>query len=77
MSDFNFGFEYPPHDTSLPFWENEEIKSKWREDESFRNSWNNDEEFRKQYYQDLAARREQSKNELSPSMQEYLDKKKK
>lgn len=77
MSNFNFGFEYPPHDTSLPYWENEAIKSKWTTDESFRNSWNNDEEFRKQYYQDLAAKREATKDDITPDMQAYLETKKK
>ena len=77
MSYSNFGFEYPPHDTSLPYWENEEIKSKWKTDESFRNSWQTDEEFRKQYYQDLAAKREATKGDITPDMQAYLDYKKK
>lgn len=75
MSDFN-GI-YPPHDTSLPYWENEEIKSKWKEDEVFRNSWNTDAEFRAKYYQDLAVKREANKNEITPCMQAYLESKKK
>ncbi|WP_312752147.1 hypothetical protein [Epilithonimonas hominis] len=77
MSDFNFNELYPPHDTSLPYWENEEIKSKWKEDESFRNSWNTDAEFRAKYYQDLAVKREATKDDITPCMQEYLDSKKK
>ncbi|MDN5627888.1 MAG: hypothetical protein L0G16_07985 [Weeksellaceae bacterium] len=68
---------YPPHDTSLPYWENSELQTRWKTDEVFRNSWNNYEEFRKQYYQDLAAKREQTRDELTPCMQAYLESKKK
>lgn len=77
MSDFNFNELYPPHDTSLPYWENAELQARWKTDEVFRNSWNTDAEFRAKYYQDLAVKREQTKDEISPGFQAYLDSKKK
>lgn len=77
MSEFNFTDIYPPHDTSLPYWENAELQARWKTDEVFRNSWNTDAEFRAKYYKDLAVNREATRDELSPCMQAYLDKKKK
>lgn len=77
MNDFEFNGIYPPHNASLPYWENAELQARWKTDEVFRNSWNNDEEFRKQYYQDLAVKREATKDDITPCMQAYLDNKKK